>query len=288
MTTVFLIDNGSLRPDSTRNLRKVASELARRTGIRVEPVSLLHSDRVPADELDGLPAEVFEPALAARAEGGSTDFLLLPFFFGPSRALTEYIPERLGRLSKRYPGLNVRIGRPLVDLDGENDTRVAGILKDRVEERLEPGHTPPVVVVDHGSPVPEVTAVRNFVAGQLSALLGARVSRVAPASMERRPGASYRFNEPLLENLLDRPGFNAGRVIVAMMFLSPGRHAGPQGDVAAICREAERRNPDLRAVTTDLAGEHEAVVEILCDRVRREIGECRGTEPGTARAAGGS
>ncbi len=267
MTTVFLIDNGSLRPDSTRNLRRVAAELAGRTGVPVEPVSLLHSDRVPAADLDGLPAEVFESALAARAEQGRTDFLVLPFFFGPSRAINAYVPARAARLRKRFPRLNVRVARPLVDVEGSNDCRVAEVLRDRVCERLEGGGAPAVVVVDHGSPAPGVTAVRNYVAGQLSALLGDRVGRVAPASMERRPGEQYRFNEPLLEELLDRPGFNRGRVIAAMLFLSPGRHAGARGDVAAICRAAESRNPGLEVAMTGLAGDHEKILEILADRM---------------------
>ncbi len=274
MTTVFLIDNGSLRPDSTRNLRRVASALAGKTGTAVEPVSLLHSDRVPPSELDSVPAEVFEPALSGRAARGLTDFLLVPFFFGPSRAITEFIPERVGRVRAKFPELRVRIARPLVDLEGPVDFRVAEILRDRVEACRTPGEKPPVIVVDHGSPVPEVTAVRNFVAGQLSVLLGGRASRVAPASMERRSGDQYRFNEPLLEDLLDRPGFNRGEVVVSLLFLSPGRHAGPEGDVAGICRAAEKRNPGLRAVMTDLAGGHDRVVEILADRV----GEARSDE----------
>lgn len=271
--TIFLVDNGSLRADSTRNLRRVATALSGETGRPVWPVSLLHSHKVPARDLAGVPAETFEPALIARAEKGETAFLVVPFFFGPSRALLEYIPERAARLKKRFPELRVRVAPPLVDLDRGGDFRVAGILRDGVIARIEPGRHPAVALVDHGSPVPEVTAVRNFVAGQLSVLLGDRVDRVVPSSMERREADAYRFNEPLLENLLGRPGFDAGPVIVAMMFLSPGKHAGPDGDVARICRRAEAEHPGLRTAMTSLAGEDGGIVGILADRLCEGLSE---------------
>ncbi len=268
MTTVFLIDNGSLRPESTRNLRRVASRLGLRLDRKVWPVSLLHSNKVPPGDLDSAVAEVVEPALRERAERSLTDFLLIPFFFGPSRAITDYLPRRLARLKRTFPELSVKVAPPLVDLSVGNDPRIASILGQGVTKMWPAGRKSAVVVVDHGSPVPEVTAVRNFVAGQMSVLLNDRVGRIAAASMERRPGDRYRFNEPLLETLLDHPGFNSGPVVVSMMFLSPGRHAGPNGDVARICAEAEKRNPGLRTMMTPLAGENDGILDVLCDRVR--------------------
>ena len=86
--------------------------------------------------------------------------------------------------------------------------------------------------------------------------------------MERRPEPEYDFNEPLLERAFDQPGFDAGPVIVAMLFLSPGRHAGPAGDIARICAAAEQRHPKLRTVMTDLVGLHPGLIPILVDRVR--------------------
>jgi hypothetical protein len=89
--------------------------------------------------------------------------------------------------------------------------------------------------------------------------------------MERREGDEYRFNEPLLENLLDEPGFNQGPVIVSMLFLSPGKHAGEGGDVVTICTEAESRNPGLETRITRLAGEHDGILAILADRLEEAI-----------------
>jgi sirohydrochlorin ferrochelatase len=84
--------------------------------------------------------------------------------------------------------------------------------------------------------------------------------------MERRPGAAYAFNEPLLATLLATPPWSSGPVIVAQLFLLPGRHAGPGGDVERICQRARKNFPSLRTRRTRLLGGHPALVEILADR----------------------
>ena len=274
MTHVFLVDNGSLRPGATRNLRRVAAALGERTGMPVEARSLLHSNKVPAEQLDGIPASTLGPAATWRAAEGVRNMVILPFFFGPSRALSGYLPERLGEVKDSHPGVHVRIASPLVDLQAPTDLRLARILRDGVEAQLQQlpeASQPAIILADHGSPIPEVTAVRNVLAGQLATLLEGRVRSVTPASMERREGDEYRFNEPLLENLLDEPGFNQGPVIVSMLFLSPGKHAGEEGDVATICSEAESRNSGLATHITQLAGEHDDVLDILADRLEQAI-----------------
>ena len=60
-------------------------------------------------------------------------------------------------------------------------------------------------------------------------------------------------------------------VIVAMMFLLPGRHAGAGGDVAQILREAEvgyagEMEGQLVTRVTELLGRHRRVVQLLKER----------------------
>jgi hypothetical protein len=86
--------------------------------------------------------------------------------------------------------------------------------------------------------------------------------------MERRAGPEYDFTAPLLSDLLATPPWNSSRVIVAMQFLLPGRHAGPQGDVAKLCRAAQGTHPGLVTRLTALVGAHPLMVEILADRWR--------------------
>lgn len=268
MRKIFLTDNGSLRPAAALNLRRVARLLSEVSGQEVFPASLLHSSKVDPAELGGEPAQTLGPAIREAAKEGITRFLVLPFFFGPSRAITEYLPRRIAEMQKKIPELDVQIAKPLSDPEGPTDLRIAHILEEEVARSTPAGSTPSVILVDHGSPEPAVTAVRNVLAGQLSVLLQDRTTRVVPASMERREGREYDFSGPLLEDLLDHTGGWAAPVIISMLFLSPGRHAGPDGDVAAICRKAETQNPGLKTVMTGLAGENDRVVSILADRLR--------------------
>jgi sirohydrochlorin ferrochelatase len=263
---ILLVDNGSLAPAATLRLREIARSVAGKIERPVSAVSMLHSSAVPAEQLGGTPAEILEPALQRRLEQGQNDFIVLPLFFGPSRALSEYLPERVAHLRKKFPALRVSVAPTLFD---PGDGRLAGILAENVQAGAQalPNKPLRVVLVDHGSPAREVVAVRDQLAAQLRALLGPGAI-VAASSMERRPGPEYAFGDPLLEDLLQQPEWGAGDVIVAMQFLSPGRHAGPNGDVAAICRRAMERYPGLRLHQTALVGEHPLLSEILADRCR--------------------
>ena len=81
-----------------------------------------------------------------------------------------------------------------------------------------------------------------------------------------------RFPNPLLAALLVQEPFDRGDVIAAMLFLSPGRHAGPEGDVAQICRAAEATRPGLRVTMTELLGGHPALIELLAKRLDQGLG----------------
>ncbi len=257
----FLVDNGSLEPAATLALRGIARALTDRIGEAFVPVSLLHASAVAVGQLDGVPAEIFETALVQRLAGGQTDFIVVPLFFGSSRALTDYLPGRIAFWTEKHPALRVRVAAPLFQ---KNDDRLARILADQVQAVAVNSRR--VALVDHGSPVREVTAVRDALAGQLQTLLGPE-KRVTACSMERRPGSEYDFNEPLLENLLVQPQWS-GEVVVALQFLLPGRHAGPDGDVAQICRQAEATRAGLRTHITPLVGAHPLLIGILADRWR--------------------
>lgn len=255
------MDNGSLEPAAALALRALAVKLGERIGVPVEPVSLLHSSAVPAEKLHGTPAEILEPALERRLAAGQNEFLVVPLFFGPSGALTEYLPARLAHLRSRHPELRFKIADPLFQ---SGDDRLARILADQVRAAGSPARR--VALVDHGSPAQAVVAVRNRLAQQLGLLLGSDFT-VTPSSMERRTGAIYDFCEPLLATLLRQPGWNSGHVTVAMQFLLPGRHARPGGDVATLCHEAGLASGGaLRTKMSGLVGEHPLLVDILADR----------------------
>ena len=264
---VLLVDNGSHRAESTLSLRKIAAALEGRVNELVHPVSLLHSTRVDPMELGGEPARIFEPFLKTKREEGCSSFLVIPFFFGHSAAIYEYLPQRVRELSSSWPELEVRVAPPMVQLDREEDTEVAEILAELVMKKAVEDHLdrPAVTLVDHGTPRVAVNRVRNHLAGQMRLILGEKISVLEPSSMERREGAEYSFNEPLLEKLLGQSGFEQ-EVVLAMLFSSPGRHAGPGGDIARICEDAEARHAGLRTFRSDLFATHPRVIELLARR----------------------
>lgn len=267
----LLVDNGSLRAESVLNLRRVARELGKATGLEILPSSLLHSSKVPAGELEGEAAVNLERRIRLLVEAGERAFTVIPFFFGPTAALTSYLPERLAYRRSRHGPFAVWRA-PFLELGNGRSEDLLGILAERVAEVVarEGLVRPRVVLVDHGSPLPEVTAVRDRVAEGLRGRLGGSVAAVAAASMERREGEAYAFNEPLLETLLESQDWQAGAVVVSMLFLSPGRHAGPGGDIDRICRVAEARHPGLRTYMTGLVGDHPGIIPLLQRRLAME------------------
>jgi sirohydrochlorin ferrochelatase len=245
---IFLVDNGSLRPAATHSLRQWAERLEKAIGKPVWPVSLMHSDKVPASALDGLPAQTIDAGLREAASRGFGRILILPLFFGPSAALTTYLPRRIAAARQNRWGsdLHVSVAEPLDDGSASARDQLvalleAGVLATRHEHAL--AEDTPVVLVDHGTPQPEVNAVRNRLAHGLGDRLGVPVRA---ASMERREGDAYAFNEPLLESAFDQPHFDRGPVIVSM----PRRAGGG-------CRRNPRRGqggPARRAAGYDSAG----------------------------------
>jgi hypothetical protein len=263
---VFLVDNGSLRPQATFCLRSLAETLATRTALPVEAVSLLHSHKIAADKLNGVSATIVKRRLRECLAAGQREFICLPLFLGPSLAISNYLPEVVDELSLEYPDLKVRVASVLA---GENldapDPRLAQMLADQIRA-LQPAADTKLALVDHGTPIIEVNRVRNAVARQLAKELD--LSSVLPCSMERREDEAYAFNEPLLENLRDVDGFSGGRLILAMFFLLPGRHAGEGGDVAEICDGLMAEGVFEQIQHTPLLGEHPILLEILEDRLQ--------------------
>lgn len=270
MPTIMLVDNGSSRPEATIALRRHAAGLAQRLDHGVHPVSLAHAGKIPAEALDGHPADTLEPFLMRRAAAGEREFLAVPLFFGPSRALTKLIPETAAAVSDAHGSIRMRIADTLCPLPA-GEPRLAAILERNVlraaAHRPEAMRDALVVLVDHGSPLPAVTAVRHWLAGQLKSRLTGGM-RLVEAAMERRSGGEYAFSGPLLEQTLARIGEAQpeAMVIVALQFIGPGRHAGVNGDVETICRQAQTRFPALEILISDLIGDDDGLLEILASR----------------------
>ena len=264
----LISDNGSYRPEATLSLRSLAERLGKKVGKTIHPVSLLHSTKISPNKLNDIPAEIFESFVLKKLGEGVRRFHVTPMFFGPTAAILEYMPQRVEVMRATWPDLEVRISPCVVDLDDPDDERMAQILIDQIHaSREKRGFTSPsIALVDHGAPRIKVTEVRNHLGEQVRRLLPeCEFPKVVACSMERRDGDEYAFNEPLLERVIGTEGFH-NEIIVSMLFASPGRHAGPGGDVAKICEEAAESHPDLQWQMSELVAGHDGIVDILSDR----------------------
>ena len=252
-TRIFLVDNGSYEPAATLALRGLASEVGKLIGQEVRPVSTMHSTKIDPALLGGVPAVIFEGAVQQAKADGIDELVVLPLFVGPSRAITEYLPKVF---ADALPGvMNLSVRDPLFGPE----------LRDMLIDNLKStgwtkgGGT--VFLCDHGSPIPEVTRCRDFFASAIRAELGLKDDELIACSMERREGAEYDFNEPLLEDALQQA---KGEAVILMLFLLPGRHAGADGDVATI---AQNHAPaGIRWKLSPLLGTHPALPALLFRR----------------------
>lgn len=265
MPVYLLVDNGSKQPDATLYLRCLAAQLSEHTGQTIHPVSLQHADAIPARELADSPADVFPGFLRTQLEQGVREFVVLPLFFGLSRAVSSFIPGEVARLQSEYPDLSVKVA-PVTWPLPEGESRLAQIIFDHIRQiRETAGPDDRVVLVDHGSPSPKITEVRQGVARMLKEQHALNVDQ---AVMERREGRGYDFNGELLVNWLrEQAEQGVTSVIVAMLFFLPGRHAGPRGDVEEICNSVVKDYPQLNYRITPLISEHPLMLDILRDRL---------------------
>jgi sirohydrochlorin ferrochelatase len=253
------------------NLRELAASLSTACGDEIHPVSLQHADKVPADALNGRPADTLAPFLTQKLEQGLREFLVLPLFFGPSRALSSYLANQVTALRSHYGEFRLHQAPVICPLP-EGEPRLADILLQQVETQSQDKPPSRVVLVDHGSPIPQVTAVRTYLAEMLGNKLDPQ-SELLQAVMERREDPAYDFNGLLLEDVLDSLAKESptNPVILSMLFLSPGRHAGRGGDIEQICTRVMQEHPGFEVRIAPLVGQHPLLIEILRDRLETAL-----------------
>lgn len=269
---LVLLDNGSLNPDATLGLRRIAKDLSVLIGLDVQPVSTRYADRIGLDRLGGLPARVWRSFLFESLERGCREFIVLPLFFGESDALVRYIPQVVSEARELFGEFHMEFARPLVDLMDTEDDGVAKLLVDDFGKRVsceKSGELPTVLVVDHGSPNPSIADCRSLVAKQMATLLEGRVADVVACSMERREGEQYDFNEPMLSATLDRFVRATGdrsALYLCHLFLFPGRHAGVDGDIEKICRDSGIATTGRKFERCSLVGDSKLLPSLLEQR----------------------
>lgn len=258
---VALIDNGSLEAAAHRNLRALAAELSRRCRINVTAVSWKHSDRIAPAALGGEGAWTLAPWIRAQVESGERDFLFVPFFISPQGAIGSALRHDLDALSKEVGEFRARFS-PGLAMQGA----IPAIATARIRETIarQQLSRPAVIVVDHGGPSAASATVRDAVTANIAQALAGEIGPIIATSME---GAEYAHNQPLFADALTMQEFDRGDVVIAPLFLAPGRHAGPRGDLAQIAIAAEDRlgTAALRCHIAELIGTHPEAIRALAD-----------------------
>ena len=169
--TILLADNGSKRADSVINLRRLANQLSDLSNHQVFPVSLQHADNIPAESLNGEAARDTDDLFCVKSSTRAKPHLSwFRSFFGRSRALTSYIPQQLEKLRAKYGPFTLTLAEELYPLP-QGEPRVASILHQQLQI-TDQGRPPQLVIlVDHGSPLPQVSEVRKRVCADLRQLL---------------------------------------------------------------------------------------------------------------------
>ena len=132
MPVYLLVDNGSKKPEATLRLRELAGALSQYVDMRIHAVSLQHADSINPDDLDGIPADTFPNFLQQNLEQGEREFIVVPLFFGESRALTSFIPQQVDLARPEYSGISVKVADVVYPLPG-GDARLAQIIFDHIQ-----------------------------------------------------------------------------------------------------------------------------------------------------------
>lgn len=251
---IALIDNGSLEPAVHLGLRRVAEAISASTSLTVRAVSWKHTDRISPELLDDRPAWTLAPFIRAMAALGQTEFVFIPYFISPQGAIGSALRRDLEQLQTEVGAFHFTFTEGLAE---------RGVIPQLVAERIREtiANTgsqtkPPVVLVDHGGPSATSARVRDAIASAVREILAGEIGPLAAASMEGS-------HPPFLRNQLEAPGFAGREVIVALLFLSPGRHAGSSGDVARLCAASP-----ARCRLTEVLGHHSTVAETLAAALR--------------------
>lgn len=269
MPTYLLVDNGSKKPEATLRLRELAEKLSEQTGKHIHAVSLQHADAIDKTKINNLPAVTFRHFLTQYLQQGEREFIVVPLFFGKSRALTSFIPQQVAELEREFGSFDVKVADVIYPIS-KGEPRLTDILYNHIQPEFHNSNfqIENVVLVDHGSPVKEITEVRKQVALRLQSLLGENVE-LEQAVMERREGSKYNFNGELLEDwLTTKAEKGVTSIFVAMLFFLPGRHAGECGDIEGICQNVMTNYPKLKVFISPLISEHETLISILKDRIK--------------------
>ena len=248
------------------------------SGISTVAVSLAHSDRIPIGKLNGQPVPLLEPFLDTLADSTRLKKIyVIPLLMVNGGAIYTKLSESIKSFRTGNPNKIVALGDTLVNRLESGPVSIPAIIARGVESEIRRVGLdgPEVLIVDHGSPFPVAAGVRDWVASEVEMLLPKGTAQsVLGASMERRDGAQYEFNEPLLEHALEDCANRGVRdVLVAKMLIQPGKHSGKKGDIDQIIDSVSDQRSRMRVHIVRQIFQQKDLVLLLTNRLKKLVND---------------
>ena len=119
-----------------------------------------------------------------------------------------------------------------------------------------------LIIIDHGSRRAEANDMLPLVAQRVARHAGNRFVSVQPAHME--------LAEPTMDQAFDAcVAAGATHVVVALYFLSPGRHSTQ--DIPQQAKAAAARHPGVTWAVADPLGDDDRIALVLLDRTLSKL-----------------
>jgi sirohydrochlorin ferrochelatase len=114
-----------------------------------------------------------------------------------------------------------------------------------------------ILLVDHGSRRPEANALLEEIAARIRPRVPERVVAVAHLEIAK---------PDIAEGIDICVAKGATEIVVHPYFLGPGRHT--RDDIPAQVKSAAENHPDVQILTSEPLGAHDALIDVVLDRVR--------------------
>ena len=147
-------------------------------------------------------------------------------FFGPSLAITDWLPKKLTEWKNQGTHRNFEI---LPCLHQAGDQRISKAILDYTFKMINKSKMdrPFVALVDHGTPLRSVNQIREEIGSQMKERLKGLLKVLPLAAWKEGRVASMTLMILSLESLIkELEEKKIKKLVLAQLFLSPGRHAG--------------------------------------------------------------
>ena len=115
---LIILGHGSKAPEATETLAAVTAMVREKVDFEMVDYASLQLSKPALDQV-----------VQSQVTGGMEEILVIPFLIATGVHVKTDIPEEIAKLKEKYPGVEMKLGRPL-----GADPRLAEIVVDRVKE----------------------------------------------------------------------------------------------------------------------------------------------------------